>query len=184
MNASEFIARARSTLGLGVPYDHEHKTAYDPTFDPASAVPPNVGLDCSTFVRWAGKLSYYLDTAGIVQDATGAKRHYEKISAPKPGCLIVYPDYNSVPVSGVTHPAPRHDGHVGIVTEIRVVNSVPTATQVIHCSSLVEAMRAELTGVAGDGIMEGGPLWFPVFKPIFVWCHDITDDPVQAANRD
>lgn len=182
MYAWEFIARARSALGRGVPYKSPA-----PPFDARSADPPMSGLDCGTFVRWAAKPDprneHAWDTTGIVRDATGAKQFFERIALPRPGCLIVYPDYNAVPE--VTHPRSRHDGHVGIVTEIGVADSGPTATRVIHCSRLVEGMRAALTSDAGpDSILEDGPLWFPVFKPIYAWCHEITPDPSQAANRD
>jgi len=187
MYASEFIARARSALGRGVPY------GYGTAFDPQSATPPATGLDCGTFVRWAAKLdvrettqavsNQRWDTTGIVKDATGAKLFFRKIAVPQPGCLIVYADYTAV--AEVTGARTHHDGHVGIVTETGVVESVLTATRVIHCSRLVEGMRAELMpDAARDAIIESGPLWFAVFKPIFAWCQNITPDPSQPANRD
>ena len=180
MYTSEFIARARSALGRGVPY------GYGTAFDPHSPAPPASGLDCSTFVRWAAKLAlpsvdqsgneHGWDTTGIVRDALGARVFFEKIAVPRPGCLIVYPDYTAL--AEVTHLSTHHDGHVGIVTETGMVKSALTATRVIHCSRLIEGMRAALApGAARDAIIESDPLWFPVFEPIYAWCRDITPDP-------
>ncbi|HTL25049.1 MAG TPA: CHAP domain-containing protein [Burkholderiales bacterium] len=172
MDTAEFIARARSALGRGVPY------GYGTAFDPQSMVPPASGLDCSTFVRWAAKLALPAvnqgaaqrwDTTGIVQDATGAQLFFAKIAVPRPGCLIVYPDYTAL--AEVTGTSTHHDGHVGIVTETGIVKSVLTATRVIHCSRLVEGMRAALTpGAQRDALIESDPLWFPVFEPMYAWC--------------
>jgi len=193
MNASEFIARARKALNKGVPYNQRNRT-----FDPRTNAPPGGGLDCGTFVRWAVMPDPPMnqsrepawDTTSIFADATGAQEFFQKIAVPRPGCLIVYPDYKAV--AQVTRDETKHDGHVAIVTETGTVEiDTPTgiktffgATRVIHCSRVIEGLRAELVPGAGrDSIAETNALVFYTFVPIYASVWRITPDPVQTANE-
>jgi hypothetical protein len=188
MDVSDFIKRARSALGRGVPY--RQGTVSDFT----SAMPPASGLDCGTFIRWAAKLELpegRWDTTGIVHEAIGGQNYFKKIAAPYPGCVIVYPDYKAV--AQVTRDETTHDGHVGIVTETGLVK-IDTATgtktffgvtRVIHCSRVVDGLRAELLPGAGhDSIAETNALVFYTFVPIYASVWGIRADPVQPAHRD
>ena len=209
MNASEFIARARSLLdprdSLGrfkpVPYSHDVRS-----FRPDSAAPPEAGLDCGTFVRWAAKLDVSdpiqagsnrrWDTTGIASDAIGAGRFFKRIAAPYPGCVIVYPDYEAdyeVTAWPATDPNPTHDGHIAIVTETGTVEIATRAgpktffgaTRIIHCSRLIAGMRTEFVPDAeGHSIAETNALAFYAFAPIYASVKDIMPNPSQAANRD
>jgi len=209
MNASEFIARARSLLdrrdesGRLKPVTYSHDVRY---FHPDSDEPPAAGLDCGTFVRWAAKLNVNdptqagsnrrWDTTGIASDAIGAGRFFQKIAAPYPGCVIVYPDYKAeYEVTGwpATDPNSSHDGHIAIVTKTGVV-TIPTrtgpktffgATRVIHCSRLIEGMYGEFVPEAeGHSIAETSALAFYAFAPIYASIRNIQAEPFQAADRD
>ena len=191
MNASEFIVRARKALGKGIPYNQRNRN-----FNTGTDEPPRAGLDCGTFVRWAVMSDPPMnqsrepawDTSSIFGDATGEQAFFERIADPRPGCLIVYPDYKAV--AEVTGDETKHDGHVAIVTETGMVDigtrpSFPGATRIIHCSRVIEGLRAELVpGARQDSIAETNALVFYTFAPIYAWVWRITRDPVQAAYRD
>lgn len=168
MNATALLARARSALGRGTPY--ELGGDGDPTLDRL----PAKGVDCSGFVLWALRHpGPDMDTSGIVEDATGAKKFFTPLPAgPRPGCLIVYPDYTAE-VMGKTL---KHEGHVGVVTEVGLQGGKPVVRSVIHCSKLLEEVRTALQpGNPPDAILETGPAWFPYFNAIPVWYRAITD---------
>ena len=167
MNVTDLIARARSALRKGIPYKLGDEGG---PFTPNAADPPAAGLDCSRFVLWAVRhAGGPMDTTMIVNDAkAGPKGFFSMRAAAQPGCLIVYPDYQAI-VMGKTL---AHDGHVGIVTEAAAGH----ATSVIHCSRIVEGLHnALIPGTAPDSIVESGPLWFPAFNAIHVWCNAITE---------
>lgn len=190
MDVTEFLQRARSALASAralrqqplqpVPY------RLGGAFDPESEEAPDTGLDCGTFVRWAARLDWPArtasgrerrrDTTGILADALGPQEYFTRLHEARPGCLIVYPDYRAI--AEVTGIETRHDGHVGIVTEAGIRDGRAVATRVIHCSRLVEGLRANLLpGGARDAIIESDEVWFPVFKPHYVWCRSITPAP-------
>ena len=188
MNASEFIARARSALrsalDRGVPYNQDNRA-----FNPRTNTPPEGGLDCGTFVRWAVKPDPPASsepawhTTGIVSDATTAQDFFERIVDPRPGCLVVYPDYTAK--ADVTGTVTHHDGHVAIVTEVRTVGSVLRPTRVIHCSSMIEGLRAALMPDADrHAIAETDGKLFWNWNPIYASIRSITPDTSQVANRD
>ena len=183
MNASDFIARARKALGRRIPYNQENRA-----FDPRTEYPPQAGLDCGTFVRWAAEPDLSVnqssepawDTTSIVRDATHAQDFFERITFPEPGCLVVYPDYTAK--ADVTGVETRHDGHVAIVTETGVVENVPRPTRVIHCSSMIEGLRAALIpGANPDSIAETDARVFWKWKPIYARVKNITPDTAQTA---
>jgi hypothetical protein len=178
MTADELIARARSALGKSVQYTLGLYTGLD--FD--SADPPAGGLDCSTYVRWAGRLKLgdkAWNTSAIVIDAIGAQQTYfEALSGgAERGCLIVYPHYNwsfdAVNKKAYTRFAPlsqdENDGHIGIVTQTVSKGGKQVAAMVIHCSRLTEGYRQVMKPESTDGaIIESSPLWFESFSPIYV----------------
>jgi hypothetical protein len=170
----EFIDRARSALGesrssrglLPVRYSQERKP-----FEPHSDEVPD-WLDCSKFVCWAARIAR-LDTKGFVEDALGPRRWVDRLSEPRVGCLVVYPDYVAQPlVNGVR--SSTHDGHMGIVTEVD--QKLPS--KVLHCSKMVELLRQSMApGAPQDAVIESGPAWITTFHPIYAWCKNITSHP-------
>ena len=212
MYVSEFIERARSLLDprdeMGrfkpVPYSHDISS-----FRPDSVAPPEAGLDCGTFVRWAAKLDVNAnnpfqgasnqpwDTTGIALDAIHAQRQrfFKRIDRPYPGCVIVYPDYTAhYKVQGWpgVDVDPLQDGHIAIVTEIGqfkiATHDGPKtlfgATKVIHCSRLIAGMRTEFVPEAkGHSIAETNALPLYTFARIYASINHIEADPVQTANE-
>lgn len=184
MDAIELIERARSALAVQraarvqplepVPY------RLGGPVDTQSIDPPAAGFDCSGFVSWAAKLGEVWETTRIVRDAlSGAPQLFQRVPDPRRGCLLVYPDYAAVPqIKGAART--EHDGHVAIVSEIvQAVGKPPEISRIIHCSRLVQGMRLNLQpGTKPDGVIESDPLWFPVFKPIVVWCKSIAVAPL------
>lgn len=71
--------------------------------------------DCSGFVAWVLGIARgpraisptWIETTNIWRDATGAQRSFARLAAPRPGCLLVYPDQGT------------RQGHVALVTDIR-----------------------------------------------------------------
>jgi hypothetical protein len=170
VDATALLARARSALGRGTPYLLGGDG--DPTLDRL----PATGVDCSGFVLWALRHpGPDMETSGIVSDATGAQLFFTLLPAsPRPGCLIVYPDYTAQVFYG--QKPQHHEGHVGIVTEVALQGGKPVVRSVIHCSKLLEVVRTALQpGSPPDAILETGPAWFPYFNAIPVWYRAITD---------
>jgi hypothetical protein len=168
VDATALLARARSALGRGTPYLIGGDG--DPTLDRL----PATGVDCSGFVLWALRHpGPDMETSMIVADATGPAQFFTPLPAgPRPGCLIVYPDYTAQ-VMGKTQ---KHEGHVGLVTEVALQGGKPVVRSVIHCSKILEVVRAALQpGGPPDAILETGPAWFPAFNAIPVWYRAITD---------
>lgn len=172
MNAAEVVARARSALNQGIPY------VLGASYNPSSLAPPAAGLDCSRFAFWV--LGHPANTmpresSEIVNDALGAQAYFRPLgNAPRPGCVIVYPDYTA----RVMGKKLVHDGHVGIVTETAVEGGKTVARSIVHCSRVVEGVRAGIMpGSPPDSIAETGPVWFPAFAAIYVWYKPVAESP-------
>jgi hypothetical protein len=123
--------------------------------------------DCSGFVCWALGMSrqsnhpFYLkcnggwvNTDAIVADANHSTGFFQRIEAPIPGALIVFP--SAKPARGV--------GHVGIVSVLDENNQV---SRVLHCSS----GNYRNTGSA---VRETPPNVFRVPDVIFAWYEGLT----------
>lgn len=68
--------------------------------------------DCSAFVCWCNMMpkndnGVWHNTDEMVADATGNAKYFVHLSAPIPGCTVVYP-----------HNSREQVGHCGIVTEV------------------------------------------------------------------
>jgi hypothetical protein len=85
----------------------------------------------------------------MVNDARKDTGFFQRLAAPKPGCIIVFPG-----------PPLRKIGHVGIVTEVDDLGT--TATKVLHCSSGNYRKF-------GDAIRETPPTVFQKPDTIFAW---------------
>jgi len=127
-SVAQFLNRARSAKNK--------KTIYKlgaGGMKPSNATPTDAGnkCDCSGFVCWALGVSRktthplymkfnsgWMNTDGIVHDATTTTGFFDKIIVPKVGCMIVYPGGKG------------KIGHVGIVTEVKS----GVVTKVLHCS--------------------------------------------------
>lgn len=158
MTVADILARARSQIGL--------KTIYKlgaGGISPALTRPVNVSgeCDCSGYVTWCLGISRqtkdpkyvafnggWINTDAMVKDAATPAGLFEKIGAPKQGCLVVFGAKAGV----------RKVGHVALVS--RVVEG--KVAKVIHCSS--GNYRS-----TGDAIQETGPAVFDQPDAIFAW---------------
>lgn len=116
------LTRARSVIGQGIKYGLGQGGMNPDNPTPAS---PTWKCDCSGFVSWVLHMSrkpkvtrwWWIETTNVYKDATGRQKVFVKIDKPVPGCIVVYPDRSG------------HEGHIGIVSEIR-----KTGYDVIDCS--------------------------------------------------
>jgi len=162
MDVATLLARARSALESQVVYRLGRGGV-----DPDARKPAQNGeCDCSGFACWALGLSRitehplyvafggdggrigWINTDSIVHDAGRSTGFFERLDAPAPGCVIVYPKKGSG----------RSYGHIGIVTRV----SGGSASKVIHCS----ATNFRSTGSA---IRETGPEVFQRSTTIYAW---------------
>lgn len=138
MDVQTVIARARSGLGKKTKYESPGVTP-----NIAAATWPATGAhnDCSGFVSWCLRMPRQLDnpfykrvnggwfeTSGIYADGLSSVGLFSKLDVPKPGALLVYPDYRGAD-------GRSHDGHIGIVTVVDGTKTgVPAVTSIVHCS--------------------------------------------------
>jgi cell wall-associated NlpC family hydrolase len=126
----QIIRRARSAMGQGCKYELGRGGN-----DPSSAFPwdSRKRCDCSGFSNWVLKLNrktthpYYvringgwINTDAMWLDGNEPVGIFRKLSAPRPGALIVYPRRGN------------RIGHVGIISGVGLDGAI---TSVIHCSS-------------------------------------------------
>jgi hypothetical protein len=172
MNSETIVTRARSALGKKTRYESPGVMP-----DLAAAVWPGAGshTDCSGFVAWCLRFERKIDhpfykkvnggwfeTSGIYADGLASVGFFTEIDKPRPGALLVYPDYKS-------ESGKNHDGHIGIVTQVAPQGSGITAVEkIVHCSlggwnKLKDAVQ-ETTPVA----------WLAKPKSIIVWLDGTT----------
>jgi len=161
MDVPTLLARARSALTAQVLYRlgeggfHEH----------APGPARNGRCDCSGYVCWALGLSRitrhplyvafnggWINTDSVVHDAGRPTGYFERLEAPVPGCVVVYPKKGSG----------KRYGHIGIVSGV----AGGAVAKVIHCS--VGNFRA-----AGNAIQETGPEAFRLPTAIYAWYEGI-----------
>jgi hypothetical protein len=128
-----------------------------------STLPP-VACDCSGYVCWALGIARngwpgvtdWLNTAGMLRDANGAKRWLVLLDKAEIGALLV-------------HPEPSREGgpgHVGIVTE---VDATGKATRMLHCSA-VNYLLTPPAGLPRNAIAETDTAYFDGEKTqILIW---------------
>lgn len=142
------LARARAAVGRGVRYGLG-KGGYHPEDDlPArpslhrkrGMLLPRRALwcDCSGFVAWclgrsrkpSKDFPWWLSTDSIWSDAKRGGRLFSLVgpAAVAPGDLVVYPDRRD-------DAGNHHEGHVGIVAEVRRAHGVIVGMQIVDCSS-------------------------------------------------
>lgn len=140
MTADELIARARSACGHGIQYRLGKGINAGDTLPGGSAG----ACDCTGFVLWAlrqprrlgsGVHETWIDTSWMWRETPERLTLFATVRAPRPGCLVVYPD-------GVI----AAQGHVALVTEAEG----GSVRGIIHCSSV----NARL---AGEAIFETLP---------------------------
>jgi hypothetical protein len=123
-----------------------------------------VACDCSGYVCWALGIARngwpgvtdWLNTAGMLRDANGAKRWFVLLDKAEIGALLV-------------HPEPSREGgpgHVGIVTE---VDAAGKATRMLH-SSAVNYLLTPPAGLPRNAIAETDTTYFDGEKTqILMW---------------
>jgi hypothetical protein len=140
-----------------------------PSFE-ASSWPDGGVCDCSGFVDWClrafpgRKVDHplykkvnggWFETTAIYADGLAATGYFSRLTTPKPGALLVYPDYKG-------DDGKNHDGHIGIVTAASG-DDVAGVQSIIHCS---------LGGWKhhGDAVQETAPeAWLAHGNSIIVW---------------
>jgi cell wall-associated NlpC family hydrolase len=123
---NSLLERARTAIGKGTRY----KLGSGGMSPAATSPAANKLCDCSGFVCWVYGLSRkttlpfyqkyggWIYTDSMVADVNSDSGIFESLSAPEPGCMVVYG-------------AGKQIGHVGIVSEVE--NGL--MKKVIHCSS-------------------------------------------------
>lgn len=131
MTVEELLARAQSQVGQPI-----HYKLGAGGMSPRAASPAAAGLlDCSGLVSWAigrsRKTSHplyvrfnggWLDTNGIVHDATTCTGFFDRLDGPRVGAVVVFPRNTALG---------RPVGHCGLVSAV----SGGQDTRVIHCSA-------------------------------------------------
>ncbi|WP_150287186.1 CHAP domain-containing protein [Rhabdaerophilum calidifontis] len=132
MDASTLLSRARSALGKRTRYQSPGVT---PPLQAATWPESGARCDCSGFLAWCLRISRRVDhpkyvavnggwfeTTGIHADVNNSWGFFEKLAQPQPGSFLVYPDQNG------------HDGHIGLVSEVKPGSGIDGVAKVIHCS--------------------------------------------------
>ena len=189
MYVTDLISRAKSQTGLGAKYRMGGGNI-DPRAE--SCLDEGHACDCSAFVAWTFRLPKYqafemyylrelnggwLNTDGMWCDAHRPFGFFERIPAPLPGCIIVYPAHKGV-MGLPEQPGPKV-GHVGIVTEVGIADLTTPNPQIVKLRG--EPMRATLPRKVlhcsagnfrgwGDAITETGPeVWTKRRSTIYAW---------------
>ena len=161
MTVQQLIARARSASGRAIKYKLGKGGESGLSSLPADK---NGQCDCSGFACWCLAMGRrnnhplykkfnngWINTDAIVYDAQNATGYFRKLDVPAPGAFIVYPS----PEPGVKV------GHVGLITEVTVVDDKVRPSKVIHCSST--------NSKTGDAIRETDPSVFNRPSTVFAW---------------
>lgn len=171
MNVSILIERALSGLGKKTTYKSPGKM---PSFN-LSAWPKNAENDCSGFVDWCLQFSPnrkvdhplykkinggWFETSAIHADGLSSVGYFSKLDIPKPGAMLVYPDYTNI--SG------NHDGHIGIVLETSG-SGVGGVTKIVHCSLGASVKLGDAVQVTDSQI------WQSHSNSIIVWFEGLNE---------
>jgi hypothetical protein len=148
----------------------------------ANEWPEDGSNDCSGFVYWclrfpsrpaeSRKVDHplyrkvnggWFETTGVYADGRMATGYFSQIKRPAVGALLVYPDY-------VGKDGRKHDGHIGIITEVAdKTKGIAGVGRVVHCS-LGGWKRQK------DAIQETPPtIWTGHDGSIIVWYEGYTD---------
>lgn len=137
MKPEELIERARSQLGQNIRYKlGAGGYGVDKPTPGGGGGHAADECDCSGFVCWVLNTSrftrneYYrlvrrtdwISTVSMYADCGDTAGLFRQLDAPKPGCIIVYPD-------GALRPGAQ--GHIGIVTEV----DDGAVQAIVHCSA-------------------------------------------------
>jgi hypothetical protein len=96
-------------------------------FKPALDAPaPASQCDCSGYIAWCLGIPRrvndpfyiqnnggWLETTGVYKDILSPYGFFKALDAPRIGCVVVYPNQNG------------HQGHIGLVTEVKDQNPLP-----------------------------------------------------------
>ncbi|MFA6964874.1 hypothetical protein [Bosea sp. (in: a-proteobacteria)] len=172
MNASTLILRAKSALEKDVKYKSPGKA---PPIEATSWPNSPIATDCSGFLAWCLRISRKIDhpfynringgwfeTTAVHADGRASVGYCSQINKPRPGAMLVYPDY-------LGSDNRMHDGHMGLVVEVNGGSGIDGVTGIVHCS--VGNDRN------GSAIQETGPgIWKAKANSIIVWWDGIIED--------
>ncbi len=167
MKVSVFLARACSAL--------QKKTVYEsPGVMPSFAAtnwPNSARNDCSGFVDWCLRFAEdrrvnhplyikvnggWFETTAIHADGNNPTGYFSQIDTPRPGAMLVYPDYVDIDQK-------KQDGHIGIVVETDGGAGIEAVKKVIHCSEALWQHN-------GDAIQITRPdKWLEHANSIIIW---------------
>lgn len=164
MEAAFVVTRALSALKGNTGYQSLGK----PVPLAATSWPSGACTDCSGFIAWCLRLSRRVDhplyvrvnggwfeTTAIHRDGMESTGFFVQLDSPRPGALLVYPDYNDPQGA-------HHEGHIGLVLDADG-EGIAGAQKVIHCS------LGNYRGT-GEAIQVTGPqAWLENKDSILVW---------------
>jgi len=166
MDVQTLLTRAQSALGKNTKY---RSPGVVPPLAGASWPASGAATDCSGFVTWCLRISRqtdnpfyvkqnggWLDTAAIYADGLATVGFFEALDVPRPGSMLVYPDY-------VGADGRHHDGHIGIVLDANGGHGSEAVTRIIHCS-------LGASNALGDAVQVTPPaIWINHGHAICVW---------------
>ncbi|QDZ07270.1 hypothetical protein FPZ24_07085 [Sphingomonas panacisoli] len=183
MDVTTVLARASSGLGKHTVYK---SPGHMPHFA-ATSFPDHGELDCSGFVYWCIRFASnppesrmvdhplykkinggWFETTAIHADGLTGTGYFHKVE-PVVGAFLVYPDYRGAD-------GKRHDGHIGIITEIDPTKTgIARVTKIIHCSLGGWTQQH-------DAIQETGPdHWLKQASSIAVWYEGMDGAPTALS---
>lgn len=172
MDIETLLNRAQSALAKSTTYKSPGSV---PSLAASSWPTSGAATDCSGFVTWCLRISrqtdhpFYVrqnggwfDTAAVYADGEASVGFFDKLDKPKPGSMLVYPDY----VSG---DGEHHDGHIGIVLDANGGRGVEAVTRIVHCSF-------GASNALGDAVQATPPtVWLNHDHSSCVWYTELTN---------
>jgi hypothetical protein len=172
MRVETAITRALSGVGRSTKYESPGRM---PSFD-ATAWPSGSKCDCSGFIDWVFRLfptrkvdhplyrkinGGWFETSGIHADGLANTGWFSRIDDPRPGALLVCPDY-------VGADGRKHDGHIGLVVDVSG-SGITGASKVVHCSFGNWKNKGDAIQVTDASV------WAARLESIVVWLDNLLD---------
>lgn len=167
MDAEYLVTRALSATGKKTVYKSPGVVP-----DRRGEWPESAATDCSGFISWCLKISRKVDhplykqvnggwfeTTAVYQDVIKSVGYFDQLTTPRPGAILVYPDYRDTQNR-------LRQGHIGIVTQTNGAACIAGVDAVVHCSVGNSAQ--------GDAVQETPPTpWRAHEKSVIGWYYDL-----------